>query len=150
VSVAGAAEQTAAVDDVTLGGDAVSLLHVGNERADLHDIARELVSNRERRLAAAAGPRVPVVDVNVGTAYAGAANTYENFVVAHLRLRNILELESFRSGFFHQRFQIVTTPLCAQESVTRARFTEVMQVSTAAKSIACELRAVYIRVQLRN
>jgi hypothetical protein len=34
VSIAGAAEKAAPVDDVTLGGDSVALLHVGDEAPD--------------------------------------------------------------------------------------------------------------------
>ena len=59
VGVSGAAEQAASVDDVSLGGHAIAFLHVGDELADLHDVAGELVADDERRLARARAPSRP-------------------------------------------------------------------------------------------
>ena len=89
VRVARAAEQATSVDDVSFGRDAVAFLHVGDEASDLHDIAGEFVSDDERRLATALRPRVPVVDVHVGAADAGAPHTDQDFVVSDPRLRDI-------------------------------------------------------------
>ena len=74
VRVAGAAEQASAVDDVAFGGHAIAFAHVGDEAADLHDFAGELVADDDRRFHAPLRPRVPIVDVNVGAADAGATH----------------------------------------------------------------------------
>ena len=96
VRVAGAAEQAASVDDVSFGRHAIAFFHVGDELADLHDFAGELVADDERRLHASLRPRVPVVDVHVGAADAGAPHANQNFIVSNGRLGNVLQTESRR------------------------------------------------------
>src|SRR3954471_19525885 len=74
VRIAGATEQAATIDDVSFGRDAITLLHIGDEIADLYDFAREFVADDEGRLAAALRPGIPFVDVYVGAADTSAAN----------------------------------------------------------------------------
>jgi hypothetical protein len=81
---------------VSLRGHAISFLYIGDETTDLHDVASEFVPDDERRLAAPLGPRVPVVDVNIGATHPRAPHTNENFILADSRLGNILELETRR------------------------------------------------------
>ena len=104
VRVARAAEQAASVDDVSFGGHAIAFAHVGHELPDLHDVAGELVADDDRRLDASLRPRVPIVDVHVGAAHAGAPHANQHFVVADRRLGNVLEDESRTGRRFHQRF----------------------------------------------
>src|SRR5688572_21815258 len=104
VGVARPAEQASAIDDVAFGGDAISLSDIGDEPADLHDISGELVADDEWRLAPASRPRVPLVDVDVGSADAGSSHSNENLILADLRLRQILQLETGSGGFLDQRF----------------------------------------------
>src|SRR5687768_10950140 len=104
VRVAGSAEQAPAIDDVTLGGDAVALLHIRHEPPNLRDVARKLVSDDEGRLAAPLRPGIPVVDVDVGSAHPRAAYPDQNFVLTDFRLRTILQLEAGSGGLLHQRF----------------------------------------------
>ena len=59
VPVAGAAQQAATVDDVSLGGHAIADLHVGDEATDARDVAGELVPDDERRLAPGRAPTRP-------------------------------------------------------------------------------------------
>ena len=59
VRVAGAAEQAAPVDDVSFRRHAIAFAHVGDERADLHDLAGEFVADDDRRLHASAAPTRP-------------------------------------------------------------------------------------------
>jgi len=72
--VASAAKQTTSVHDVAFRGHSIAFLHVRNEAANLHYITGEFVSDNERRFASSARPSVPVVDVNVGAAHAGATH----------------------------------------------------------------------------
>jgi hypothetical protein len=91
VSVAGAAQKTSAVDDMSLCRYAISFLDIGDEVSHFNDVAGKFVTDDERRLASPARPIIPVVDVNVGAAYPGAADLYQNFVVSDLRLGYIAE-----------------------------------------------------------
>ena len=49
-------------------------------------------------------PRVPIVDVHVGAADAGAAHLDQHFVVANRRLGNVLQNEARGRRLLHQRF----------------------------------------------
>jgi hypothetical protein len=104
VGVAGAAQQASPIDDVPLGGDSVSLLHVVHESPDLYDIAGELVSHHERWFASPLRPGVPLVDVNIGAAYTRASHPNENFVFTDCGLRAIFQFETGCRGFLDQRF----------------------------------------------
>jgi hypothetical protein len=104
VSVSRSAEQTASVNDVSLGRHPVTLFHIGDEPPDLYHVAGEFVPDDERRLAPRLRPRIPVVDVNVGAAHSGPAHTNENLVLTDFRLRHILEFEAGCGGFLYQRF----------------------------------------------
>jgi hypothetical protein len=106
VRVTRAAQQTSTVYDVTLGGDAIAFLNIGDESSDLDYVAGEFMSDDEWRLAAAAGPLIPVVDVNVGAADSGAANFDQNFIVADFRLGYIAQDHSRACGFFYESFQV--------------------------------------------
>ena len=57
-------------------------------------------------LHAALRPRIPVVDVHVGAAHAGAPHANQNFIVADRRLRNVFEHEAGARGRLHQRFHV--------------------------------------------
>src|SRR5687768_15990852 len=99
VSVARSEQQRSPIDDMSLGGDAVSLADIGDEPPDLHDISRELVADVEWRVAQALGRRVRVVDVDVGSTDAGSAHPDEYLITAALLLRPILQLEYGSVGF---------------------------------------------------
>src|SRR5436190_1991283 len=110
VRVSSSAKQTTAVDDVALGGDAISLAHVGDETADLRHFARELVSDDDWWFHAALRPRIPVVDVHVSAAHAGASYANQNFIVPDGRHGNVFENETRGRGCFHQRFHARVAP----------------------------------------
>ena len=57
------------------------------------DVARELVADDERRAAAAARPVVPLVDVDVGAADAGAPHADQHLVVADRRLPDTSDIK---------------------------------------------------------
>jgi hypothetical protein len=94
---------TASADDVAFRRHAVADRDVGHEASDLHHVARELVADGERRSASALCPRVPLVDVHVGAAHAGAPHLDQHFVVADLRTRDVPKDEAGTGGRFHQR-----------------------------------------------
>ena len=106
VCIAGPAQQTPAVDDVPLGGHTVAFFDVCHEAAYLHDVTSELMTHDERRLAPALRPRVPFVDVDISAAHACTPYANQHFVFADSRLRDILQLETRRRGFFYQRFHV--------------------------------------------
>src|ERR1051325_1612179 len=76
------AQQTPAVDDVAFGSYAVAFLDIRNEPTDLQHVTSELVSDDEWLLAAPLCPRVPVVDVDIGSAHTGSPHSYQHFVFA--------------------------------------------------------------------
>ena len=96
VGIAGPTEQAPAVDNVAFCRHAVPFAHVGHESADLHDVTREFVSHDDRRFDAPAGPIIPLVNVQVRTAHAGAADTDQYFVFSDRRFGN---LGQYHTGF---------------------------------------------------
>src|SRR4029079_13523010 len=80
--------------DVALGGDEVSRSDVVHSRADLDDRAGELVPDRYRRLDPVRRPRIPVEDVEIGSAYARRLDVHEYLVVADARDRDLVQDES--------------------------------------------------------
>src|SRR5690606_24842606 len=94
VGVPGAAQRAAAADDVPLRRHPVADVDVGHQGAHLRHVAGELVADGEWRTAAPLRPGVPVVDVDVGAADAGAPDADQHLVVADLRLGNVGEREA--------------------------------------------------------
>jgi hypothetical protein len=81
---------------VPLGGHPVADVHIGDQRSDLRDVARELVSHDEWGLATPARPVVPFVYVYVGPTNPGAPDSYEDFIASDGRLRDLRQDESRR------------------------------------------------------
>src|SRR5207248_3201695 len=86
VAVSGAALHAVPAYDVTLGGDELPALELGNAVAHRDDLARELVTDHQRRLKAALRPRVPIGDVQVSAAHTGVADRDEHFARSGGRL----------------------------------------------------------------
>ena len=134
VRVAGAAEQAASVDDVALRGHAIALVDVGDETADSHDVAGELVPDDDRRLDAPLRPVVPVVDVHVGAAHAGAPDANQDFVVADRRFGND---PSARNPVEPRPSQALSRVLCSVRvgwDVRRARYEDVAKALQATRT----------------
>jgi len=72
VAVAGAARHAVPADDVALARDALAGLDLGDLGATLDHLADELVTERDRGLDPSLRPAVPLEDVEVGAAHAGA------------------------------------------------------------------------------
>ena len=93
VAPAGHAVAAAAADDVPLAADDVAGAEVAHVRADLDDLADELVPDHERHGNRLLRPRVPLVDVEVGAADPGLAHPDQDVVDPDLRLGHVLEPE---------------------------------------------------------
>ena len=87
----GHAVAAAAADDVALAADDVARVEVAHVRADIDDLADELVPDHERHRNRLLRPGVPRVDVEVGAADAGLPHPDQHVVDADLRLRDVLE-----------------------------------------------------------
>src|SRR5881275_1388808 len=86
VAVSGAALHAVPAHDVTLGGDELPALELGDAVAHRDDLARELVTDHQRRLKAALRPRIPIGDVQVSAAHTGVADRDEHFARSGGRL----------------------------------------------------------------
>ena len=99
----GHAVAAAAADDVPLAADDVARVEVAHVRADLDDLADELVPDHERHRDRLLRPGVPRVDVEVGAADPGLPHPDQHVVDPDLRLRDILEPEPRLGPRFDER-----------------------------------------------
>ena len=106
VPPAGHAVAAAAADDVPLAADDVARVEVAHVRADLDDLADELVPDHERHRDRLLRPGVPRVDVQVGAADAGLAHADQDVVDPDLRLGHVLEPEPRLGLRFDERFHV--------------------------------------------
>src|SRR5689334_22287740 len=83
------------------------IVHIG---ADLNDLANKLMTNDHRHRNRFFGPVIPIVDVYVRAANAGAQHADQNIVDSDTGLRNVLQPQSlFRMRLdesLHQRPQL--------------------------------------------
>src|SRR5690606_8082820 len=93
-----AAVAAGSADDVPLTGHPVTDGDVAHERADLHDLAVELVAGDERGDHGRRGPIVPAADVQVGSADAGTQHPDDHVSRVGDRIRSIDELEPGSCG----------------------------------------------------
>src|SRR5207247_4763752 len=75
--------------DVALGADKLADVHRLDALAHLGDLAHELVPDHERQLQGRLSPVVPCVDVQVGSADAGAQHANQDLARARLRLGHV-------------------------------------------------------------
>jgi len=108
VCVACPAEETTTVDNVPFGGNTITALHSGDQPPDFGNVSRELVTDDERWLAAVTRPRVPVVDVDIGSTHSRAAHADEHFVVANARLDYVSKHKAGTGGFLYDRLQLLS------------------------------------------
>ena len=99
---AGEAVAAAAADDVAFAADDVAGVEVVDVRADLDDPADELVADDHRHRDRLLRPGVPVVDVHVGAADAGAQHLDQHVVDAEPRDRDLFEPEPGARFLLHQ------------------------------------------------
>jgi hypothetical protein len=100
------AEQASAIDNMTFGRHTVAFFDIGHQAANLHDVAGKFMADYEWRTAPPFGPIIPVVNVDVGTADAGASDTNQNFVVTNFWDWNIPQGESWACGCLYKRFHV--------------------------------------------
>ena len=92
-----------AAKQMPLARDVVADAEALDGRTDGDDLAGEFVADDARRLDAVLRPRVPVVDVQVRTADAGAKDANEDVVEARLRDRHFFEPQSLLASAFDDR-----------------------------------------------
>ena len=102
MSPPGEAIPAVTTDDVPFRRDQLAFLEVVHAGADFFDHADELMPDRHRHRNRFLGPRVPVVNVNVGPADRASLDADEHVVVPDFGDRNFLEIESGRALAFHQ------------------------------------------------
>src|SRR5262249_45245407 len=85
--------------------DDLALRVAAHLAAQLDDLAGELVSHDERRLDALLRPGVPVVDVSVGAADPGGADTDEHLVRTDLRDGDLADRQALAGGLLQNGFQ---------------------------------------------
>ena len=94
VAPAGEAVAAVAADDVALAGDDVAFAEVVDVGSGADDPADELVADDHRDGDGLLRPGVPVVNVHVGAADAGAQHLDEAIVDPHLRDGHVLQPEA--------------------------------------------------------
>jgi len=96
VGLAGAALQALAAGHVHFGADQVAFLDGGDAGAGAGHNASEFVAGNERRMDAAFGPGIPVVDVKVGSADACGLDADENLTGAGRGYWNLAQFDTGR------------------------------------------------------
>ena len=94
---------TVAARDVALAGDPLADLEPDDVGAELLDLAHELVADHHRDRNRRLRPRVPVVDVQVGSADRRLADPDQHVAVAGLGLGDVLEPQAGFGSRLHQR-----------------------------------------------
>ncbi|MCY1356045.1 hypothetical protein D9M69_424840 [compost metagenome] len=104
---AGAAVAAFAADDMALARHPLADMVLGDGRADLGDLAHELMADDHRHRDGLLRPLVPVPDVHVGAADRRFLHLDQHVVRADLRHRHPLHPEAFFRLRFHQRLHHV-------------------------------------------
>src|SRR6056297_1116159 len=86
---------TATTDDMPFGTDEVPGMKIDHVRADFDDLTNKFVSHNHGNGNGFLSPRIPVVDMQVGTANARFLYTYQTVIDANGGLRDIFQGESF-------------------------------------------------------
>jgi hypothetical protein len=87
---------------MTFAGDELADGNIRNIGAQGDDFADELVADDEALADGGAGPGVPIIDMEVGTAYAGGEDADFYVVDADLGFRDIFEPEAAFSAAFYE------------------------------------------------
>src|SRR5581483_6297856 len=109
VPPAGQAVPAAAADDMALAADEIADREVADVRAELDDLADELVADDHRHRDRPLRPRVPAVDVEVGATDAGLVDADQDVVDSELRLRDLLEPEALGRPGLDERSHAAAT-----------------------------------------
>jgi hypothetical protein len=104
VTTASQAIPATPADHMPFPADDVSRKEIGHVRADLDNLANELVPDHQGYENGFLRPLVPVVDVQVGAADAGAVDTNQHVVDTDLRHLDFLEPKSGFVLAFDKRF----------------------------------------------
>ncbi len=102
VPAAGQAVAAPAADDVALAADDFADVEILDVRADLDDLADELVADHHRHGDRLPGPGVPRFDVHVGAADPGAQHLDQHVVDADPGQRHLVEPKAGLGLFLHE------------------------------------------------
>ena len=108
-----------AADDVTFAGNEIARRKTFHAIADALDHADKFMADDHRHRDRFLRPRVPVVDVNVGSADRCFLDPNENLVAANFRNRNFLEPQSGLGFALHDRLHRLLHGMKLGESVTQ-------------------------------
>ena len=100
----GEAIAAVSTNDMPFSRNQLALLKIVNAGADFFDHADELVADHHRDRDRFLGPRVPVVNMNVGAADRSFLDPDQDVVRPDLRHRHFFQTESRRALAFHQRW----------------------------------------------
>ena len=75
--------------DVRLGGDIIAHFDERDIRADLHDLAAHFMANDARRVDAAVGPGIPIVNMGICSAERGGCDADDSVGRAWFRFRPV-------------------------------------------------------------
>ena len=93
-------------------GDKIAHFAIGDVGRDFHNGAAELVTHNARGMDAARAPRIPVVDVKVGSAQAGMLDPQAHMARGHARFENINDVQAgFRTRLCDGLHSVDATPL---------------------------------------
>ena len=104
VTISRHAIAAAPANHVTFAGNQFAGVEIDNVGADLNDLADKFVADRHGHGDGLLSPRIPVVNVNVGTAYTGAMDSNQNVVDADGRLGNVFQPQTGTGLRFDQCF----------------------------------------------
>src|SRR5436305_4876898 len=105
----GEAVATASANDVSFPADDLTRLEIGNVRANLNDLANELMAQDGGNLDGRLRPAIPVINVYVSPANSREQGTNLYVVDANLRFGNILKPQATLGTALHQCFHSVST-----------------------------------------
>src|SRR5277367_5939481 len=92
--------------DVSLAGNSIAGFHTAHFAADLHDLARVLMTDCHRHRNGFLRPGIPVVDMHVGAANGGAVDFDEHIVVTDRGLGHVFHPDSRFCASFDQCFHL--------------------------------------------
>jgi len=84
-----AALETVTTCDVRLGGDVIAHLDERDVGPDFHHFAAQFMADNPRGLDAAVGPRIPIVNVGIGSTERGGGDADDSISRARFRIRPV-------------------------------------------------------------
>src|ERR1700760_4367454 len=143
----GEAVAAAPAGDVSLAAYDVAGMKVVHIRADFHNFADKLMADHHGHRNSLLRPLVPIVDMDIGAADAGVADTDEHVIDAELRFGNILQPQAALAAALLQCFH--RSP--SRPALTRATSQSNVPVKGKGRSICrCALPSLPLTISVRS